>query len=107
MGLSVGPEMAPGRVAVFFAPLHFHADAVIFDLDERRVVETLSGGRPLWGGWLRPEGLGAGTETPKAQLFMEGDDVVRLDVATGERRIVAGPDARPGGRIRPADVGLD
>jgi hypothetical protein len=107
MGLSVGPEMAPGRVAVFFAPLHFHADAVIFDLDERRVVETLSEGRPLWGGWLRPEGLGAGTETPKAQLFMEGDDVVRLDVATGERRIVAGPDARPGGRIRPADVGLD
>ncbi|MCG6919718.1 MAG: hypothetical protein LJF15_01350 [Acidobacteria bacterium] len=107
MGLSVGPEMAPGQVAVFFAPLPFQADALIFDIDEGRVVETLSEGRPLGGGRLRPPTPGTGTMRPWARLFMEGDDVVRLDVATGERRVVAGPDARPGGRIRPADVGLD
>jgi hypothetical protein len=95
MGLAVGLEVAPGRVALSSGSWH-QRTTLIVDVDEQRVVETLPPGtRPL-GGYRRPEEEAG---TPHTQLFVEGGSVVRRDLVTGERRVVAGPGAQTGERI--------
>lgn len=101
-GLSVGPEVAPGRVAVssFRAPF-LSEDTVIVDVGEGRVVERLPGLRPAIGFWDVSSEVPAGAGVTSVHFFrdLEGR-VLRLDFATGERRVVAGPGAPRGERLR-------
>jgi len=99
-GLSVGPEVAPGRVVVStFRTPYLPEDTIVVDVGELRVVDRLSGLRPAIGFWsvsavspdARPANVG---------FFRDADGrVVRFDFATGERKVVAGPGAPPGERF--------
>lgn len=99
-GLSVGPEVAPGRVLVStFRTPHQSEDTIVVDVGELRVVDRLSGLRPAMGFW------GVSAVSPAArptgvQFFRDADGrVVRFDFATRERKVVAGPGAPRGERI--------
>ena len=52
----------------------------------------------LHGGRLALAGE-PGAEVPTVHFFVEAERIVRLDFATGERRVVAGPGATTGERI--------
>ena len=100
-GLSLGPEIAPGRILVSCvrSPV-FSVDTLVVDVASRAVVDTLSGLRSAMGFW------GAGAEIPaEARLgtvhfFRDAEErVVRIDFATGERKVVAGKGAVVGERI--------
>jgi hypothetical protein len=85
------------------------AETVVVDLQERRVVEALPGQQPLGGFfWLETPAHAPGAPAPTVH-FMVGPDqsVVRRDFATGEERIVAGPEATVGERLSPGDAGLN
>jgi hypothetical protein len=90
-GLGVGPEVAPGKVAVQLA-----SETVVVDLAERTVVETLPGLHPLRGFWFLGGPGSAGTTT---RFFMDEGKVLQRDFATGEERVVAGPGASAGERL--------
>jgi len=98
--LSVGPEVVPGRIAVssFRSPF-LSEDTLVVDVGEGRVVDRLSGLRPAMGFWsvsAVPEDAG-GTGV---HFFRDVEGrVVRIDFATGDRKVVAGPGAPRGERI--------
>jgi hypothetical protein len=99
-GLTVGPEVAPGRVAAAsFRSPYLAEDTLVVDVAEGRVVERLAGLRPAIGFWMVsavPAGAGATT----AHFFRDVEGrVVRVDFATGERKVLAGPGAPRGERI--------
>jgi hypothetical protein len=112
-GLAVGPEVAPGRVAIRFGyaltgpETRSSAETVVVDLDTRRVVETLPGRQPLGGFfWLGTPAHAPGAAAPTLHLLVTPEaSVVRRDFASGDERVVAGPGARPGERITPAGLG--
>lgn len=108
-GLRVGRELAPGRVIITFTRVLDQPEAVIFDLEEGEVVDTNPTLRPLRSTWIAGPSVpgsvvGVGTQ---GRLFREGPVVVRLDIESGERRVVAGAGAHLGSRLSPEDVGLD
>ena len=108
--LGIGPEVAPGRVV-----LGSHRDwlllenALVVDVASSGVVDKLPGLRPAFGFprascavpgagssvhfFMADEGRGA--VHPGRRLHR----VVRIDFATGERKVVAGPGAVVGDRI--------
>jgi hypothetical protein len=92
-GLGVGPEVAPGRVAIRFNHALTGPDTVVLDLAEGRIVETLRGQRPLGGFfWLDTPTQGPGGEASTAHFLVGPDNsVVRRDFANGEEKVVAGP----------------
>ncbi|MCG6928451.1 MAG: hypothetical protein LJF30_24460, partial [Acidobacteria bacterium] len=95
-GLVVGPEVAPGRVAVRFTSGD-GPETVVIDLAEGRVVETLTA-QPLPDFWW----LGAPRlSSMSVHFFVRSGDgaIVRRDFATGEQRVVAGPGAPAGERL--------
>jgi hypothetical protein len=101
-GLRVGPEVAPGRVAVssFQDPL-LGWDTLLVDVGEGRVVERLSA---LWPAashhWDVSSSAPAGTGATSVHFFQdEKGRLLRIDFATGERKVVAGPGAPRGERI--------
>jgi hypothetical protein len=102
-GLSVGPEVAPGRIAVssFRAPF-LSEDTLLVDVGEGRVVERLSGLRPAIGFfWDVSSAVPAGAGVTSVHFFRDVEGrVLRLDFATGDRKIVAGPGAQVGERLR-------
>jgi hypothetical protein len=95
MGLAVGPEVAPGRVAVSFGSWH-QRTTLIVDIDVQRVLETLPPGQRPLSGYRRLE---VEDKTRSTQLFEEDGSVVWRDLVTGERRVVVGPGTQPGERI--------
>jgi hypothetical protein len=103
-GVRVGPEVAAGRVAISSFPGTLAAaDTLIVDVGEGRVVERLSG---LWPavGFLADVSsvVPAGAGVPTAHLFRDTEGrLIRIDFATGERRVVAGPGAPAGERLTP------
>ncbi len=79
-------------------PLPFLAgDSLIVDLAEERVVERLQGLRPVPRVWYLVAETTADPMSPVSYFADEKGRLVRIDFATGERRIVAGPGA-PRGR---------
>ncbi len=110
--LGFGPEVAPGRVVVSSYRGWLLSDgAVVVDVASGRIVEKLLPGlRPAFGFSLgaSPAALGAGSSV---HFFTEDAEpgvvfprrrpnrLVRIDFATGERKIVAGPGAPRGERI--------
>jgi len=100
-GLAIGPEVAPGRVAVSsFRAWFLPEDVLLVDLGERHVVERLSGLRPAMGFWNVSSAVPAGGAVSSVQYFRDVDGrVVRIDFASGERKVVAGTGAVVGERI--------
>jgi hypothetical protein len=101
MGLSVGPEVAPGRILVSSFRSPFLAeDTLVVDVADGRVIERLGGLRPAMAFWMEstsPVGTGPGS----IQFFRDdAGRVIRLDLATGARATVAGPGAPRGERLR-------
>lgn len=99
-GLSVGPEVAPGRVLVStFRTPYQSEDTIVVDVDELRVVDRLSDLWPAMGFW----GVSAVSPAapPTGVLFFRDAEgrVLRFDFATRERKVVAGPGAPRGERI--------
>ena len=100
-GLTVGPEVVPGRVAVssFRAPI-LPEDTLVLEVDTLRVVDRLSGLRPAVGFWNASSAVPAGATVPRVHFFRDGEGrVIRVDFATGDRKVVAGPGAPRGERI--------
>jgi hypothetical protein len=100
-GLSVGPEVAPGRVAVssFRAP-YLPEDTLLVDLGEGRVVERLSGLRPDAGFFWNVSAVSADAGPTSVHFFRDVEGrVIRIDFASGERTVVAGTGAPRGERI--------
>jgi hypothetical protein len=100
-GLSLGPEVAPGRILVsaFRSPF-LREDTLVVDVGDGRVVERLEGLRPAIGFWTAPAEPGPGSGPRSVQFFRDTEGrVVRVDFATGERRTVAGPGAPKGERL--------
>jgi hypothetical protein len=100
-GLSVGPEVAPGRVAVSsFRSSYLPQDTVVVDVGDGRVVERLSGLRPAIGFWMVPAVPADATPTTVHFFRDAGGRVVRIDFASGERKVVTGPGVPSGDRLR-------
>jgi hypothetical protein len=109
-GLGLGPEVAPGRVVVSCVR-GTSGDALVVDVATGAVVHRLSGLRPASG--LPFPGFSSTAPGAMANVhFFREDDgrvlahpavrsdrVVRIDFATGERKVVAGPGAPRGERI--------
>ncbi len=101
-GLSVGPEVTPGRVAVAaFRSPYLSEDTLVVDAGDGHVVERLSGLRPAIGFWVAPA-VPADAVPTTVHFFRDVEGrVVRVDFATGERRVLAGPGAPAAERLRP------
>ncbi len=100
-GLSVGPEVAPGCVAVSpFRSPYLSEDTLVVDVGDGRVVERLSGLRPAIGFWMPSAPVQANATSVHFFRDVEGR-VVRVDFATGERKVVAGRGAPAGERLSP------
>jgi hypothetical protein len=100
-GLGIGPEVGPGRVLVscFRSPF-LSDDSVVVDVAGAGVVETLPGLRPAIGFWSVSSAVPAGAGVTTVQYFRDVDGrVVRIDFATGERKVVAGRDTARGERL--------
>jgi hypothetical protein len=100
-GLCVGPEVAPGRVAMSsFRAAFLPEDTLLVDVGEGRVVEHLPGLRPIIGFWGVSSEVPAGAGVTRVHFFRDVEGrVIRIDFAAGERKVVAGPGAPPGERI--------
>jgi hypothetical protein len=100
-GFAIGPEVAPGRVVVSsFRTAFLPEDSLLVDVGEGRVVERLSGLRPAIGFWDASSSVpGAGLTSVHFFRDVLGR-VTRIDFATGERKVVTGPGAPSGERIR-------
>lgn len=92
--LQLGPEVAPGRVAVA-SP--YWGKTLVVDLATLAVVERLEGLLPapvstgLFSSSVRPP--------TSVHLFLGRGQLVRIDFSTGERKVVAGPGAPEGERL--------
>lgn len=101
-GLGVGPELPGGRVVLASSrrPMQGEAwECHVFDTSTGAVVQKLAGLRPSpsfgWGHEPTP------LPPDAAQLFTDKDGrVLRVDTATGEREVVAGPGAPGGERLK-------
>jgi hypothetical protein len=96
--LHVGPEVAPGRIAVASGiPFLTGGETLVVDLATLAVVERLTGLAPL-----RPS-LGHASFPVRAEgsvhLFVGQGQLVRIDFRTGERKVLAGPGAPHGERL--------
>jgi hypothetical protein len=99
-GLNVGPEVVPGRVAASsFRSPYLAEDTLVVDVAEGRVVDRLAGLRPAIGFWM-VSAVPAEASATTAHVFRDVEGrVVRVDFATGERKVVAGPGAPRGERV--------
>lgn len=91
-------EVSPGQLAVGFTRVPGANETVVVDANAGQVVTRIEG--------LRPAGRGGSDSIgpePRAgaPLLLRGPDsqVIRLDPASGERRVIAGPGAPKGERI--------
>jgi hypothetical protein len=100
--LTLGPEVVLGLVAVSpFRANFLPEDTLLVDVGDRRVVERLSGLRsPAIGFWNAPAAPPAGARPTSVHFFRDVEGrVIRIDFATGQRRIVTGPGAAAGERV--------
>ena len=99
--LGIGPEVAPGRVVVssFRGPF-LSEDTLVVDVASGGVVDKLSGLRPAIGFWGVSSAIPAGGAVSSVQYFRDAEGrVIRIDFASGERKVVAGTGAVAGERI--------
>ena len=95
--LRLGPEVAPGRLAVAAGHLIGGGQTLVVDLATRAVVERLPGLMPA----PPSTGLASSPVRPPTTVhyFLGRGQLVRIDFSTGERKVVAGPGAPEGERI--------
>jgi len=98
-GVSLGPEIAPGRLLV----TSFRSavwDTLVVDLAEDRVVDRLDGLRTELGFWWGPAASAEVGGEASVQFLRDAEDhLFRVDFSTGERTVVAGPGAPEGERV--------
>jgi len=100
-GLTVGPEVSPGRVAVSsFRSPYLSEDTLVVDVGDGHVVERLAGLRPAIGFWMVSAVPAEGAPTTVHFFRDAAGRVVRIDFGSGERKVVAGPGAPAGERLR-------
>jgi hypothetical protein len=100
-GLSVGPEVTPGRVLVssFRSPA-LSEDTLVVDVAGGGVVSRLTGLRPAMGFFAGLSTTAVGARPAPVQFFKDAaDHLVRVDLASGSRTIVTGPGAPRGERL--------
>jgi hypothetical protein len=100
-GLGIGPEVAPGRVVVSCLRSPFLSeDTLVVDVASGGVVDKLPGLRPATGFWGVSSAVPAGGAVSSVQYFRDAEGrVIRVDFASGERKVVAGTGAVAGERI--------
>ncbi len=99
--LSVGPEVAAGRVLVSSNRLPFlTGDTLLVDVMDGRVVERLEGLQPAMAFVWTPAGALNRASLASVVFFQDAEGrVIRIDFATGARTTVAGPGAPGGERL--------
>jgi hypothetical protein len=97
-GVRIGPEVAPGRVLVSsFRSLLFADETLVVDVAEGRVVERLTGLRPVMEGFVPPAASAEQPGRGSVQFLQDAaGHVVRVDFASGARTTVTGPGAPRG-----------
>ena len=87
-------------VSSFRSP-YLAEDTLVVDVGDGRVVERLSGLRPAIGFFWNVSGVPADAGPTSVHFFRDVEGrVIRIDFATGERSVVAGPGAPRGERLR-------
>jgi hypothetical protein len=100
-GLSLGAEVAPGRILVSSRSGFAGARTAVLDVTSGGIVQRLDGLVPAPPFWFGPAATGPGADSGPVQFLTDGSGgVVRYDFASGARRTVAGPGAPRGERIR-------
>ena len=75
-------------------------DTLVVDVASGGVVDELSGLRPAIGFWGVSSAVPAGGAVSSVQYFRDAEGrVIRIDFASGERKVVAGTGAVAGERI--------
>ncbi len=103
--LSLGPEVRPGQIVIATGtPLTFvPSDSVLVEVAEGRVVERLEGLRPapthLFARDIQARAP-AGPAFPPSHFVNGSGQVIQIDFATGQRRVIAGPGAPKGERLK-------
>ena len=100
-GLPWASEVPGGRIAVRVGLVSSAVETLVIDPGEGRVLERLVGLQPAFDGyWRGSEPDVAGRGVPPARFFWgEQGRLVRVDFATGERKVVLGPGAPEAERI--------
>jgi hypothetical protein len=100
-GLALGPEVAAGRISVScFRSAFLPEDTLVVDVGEGRIVERLPGLVPRFGFWDVSSAAPAGGGVTSVHFFRDVEGrVIRIDFATGERKVVAGAGAPAGERL--------
>jgi hypothetical protein len=97
-GLHLGPDAGPGRVVLVFGVPYYGQKSRILDLASGSVVQELEGLAPAPHRWWTSDIFEA--ERPAPGLFVDTSGrLLRLDFATGQRTVIAGPGAPRGQRI--------
>jgi hypothetical protein len=74
-------------------------DTLVVDVGDGRVVERLAGLRPAIGFWAAPA-VSPDAQATTVDYFRDVEGrVVRIDFASGDRKVVAGPGAVAGERL--------
>jgi hypothetical protein len=100
-GLSVGPELPGGRVIVSSSPLYRTSpECLIFDANTGAATQNLGSLRPA-SYWPYGSAAPPGRAVAAVHFFHDTEGrLLRIDLASGERRVVAGPGAPEGERLR-------
>jgi hypothetical protein len=103
-GLSGGREVAPGRVVLGMGAPFTPGESLVVDVDDGRVVDRLPGLRlvPLnpWGWRVASDDVSTQGAVRSVQYFEDGEGhIIRIDFASGERKVLAGPGAPRGERL--------
>lgn len=97
-GLHLGPDAGPGRVVLVFGVPYYGQKSRILDLASGSVVQELEGLAPAPHRWWTSDIFEA--ERPAPGLFVDTSGrLLRLDFATGQRTVLAGPGAPRAKRI--------
>jgi hypothetical protein len=98
--LSLGAEVAPGRVLVSSRRRFGEADTLVLDVAEGRILQKLDGLSPTPPFWFGPAASALGDVSGSVQFLTNGSGrVLRHDFATGTQTTVAGPGAARGERL--------
>jgi hypothetical protein len=102
-GVGLGPEVRSGQVVVATYTPFVSSESLVVDVQDGRIVERLPGLRLVPTRFYAGDVQARSAQRPAfpPSYFVSGSgQVVRIDFTTGERRIVTGPGAPRGDRLK-------